>query len=375
MGERPDSKICDTFQDSGDRIAVRHHGSYGTTAILPSDFNDNLGCIMSAMDALYHEVYSLREDEFQKQKEIPWQNVINSGPEIHYDGTERKQPPISTKFNDLSKKKKDSTIHARIDNLQWATHPGYVYDQQINSGLESREYAGGQMVRPECIQQLGPTLGPLLRVGSFEGSAWTKKWPKTACHLVNPDSVYKESDEIEASMCKVQTCDENDDTNGFGRKNHLMVVDTIINLNRKSVANSFGQEIEDQNQINDIDYVKELKDYIEEISDYGFDHIIVIGERYIGLLFMDCFGRVFDLDDIGCLWLRGDYFKLVERNAKGLTIDREAYWTFAEDEGIVVEVKSNTSYDHYNYPVEKTKKEAKEKKHKKETSLIWMRVF
>ncbi|RGB36352.1 hypothetical protein C1646_758171 [Rhizophagus diaphanus] len=40
---------------------------------------------------------------------------------------------------------------------------------------------------------------------------------------------------------------------------------------------------------------------IEEVSDYGFDHIIVIEERYCGLLFMDCFGRVFDLDSMGLL--------------------------------------------------------------------------
>ena len=32
------------------------------------------------------------------------------------------------------------------------------------------------------------------------------------------------------------------------------------------------------------------------IKEFGFDHIIIIGEHENGLLFLDCYGRVFDWD-------------------------------------------------------------------------------
>jgi hypothetical protein len=65
-------------------------------------------------------------------------------------------------------------------------------------------------------------------------------------------------------------------------------------------------------------------------------------ERYIGLLFMDRFGRLFDLDAMNSLlWLRGDYSKIAEREAKGLTNNWGASWITVESKGIVVEAKSS----------------------------------
>ncbi|CAB4394894.1 unnamed protein product [Rhizophagus irregularis] len=89
-------------------------------------------------------------------------------------------------------------------------------------------------------------------------------------------------------------------------------------------------------------------------------------ERYIGLLFMDRFGRLFDLDAMNSLlWLRGDYSKIAEREAKGLTNNWGASWIIVESKGIVVEAKSNTPYDHYNFPVENTKKKPQKKSSRK----------
>jgi hypothetical protein len=52
-----------------------------------------------------------------------------------------------------------------------------------------------------------------------------------------------------------------------------MVVDTIIKPNRNSVATSLGHKLQGQNQDDDIEYVKELICYIEEVRDYGFEHM------------------------------------------------------------------------------------------------------
>ncbi|RGB42068.1 hypothetical protein C1646_738717 [Rhizophagus diaphanus] len=371
MGEKLGRKVCDTLQDSGDRIAVRYHGFYGTSSILPSDYNDNsVGCNMFALDALHREDHKdglLREDDIQKQEKIPWLYVEGPGPTSHYGGTEPDKPPINAEFNDFGKKMEDRNVHVRIVNPQWTIRNRNERDQQSNSDIKSRDDAGDQMVRFECsgnIRELIPNLGPLLRVGTFEGSTWTNKNPKTPCHVVYPHSVVKDSgSKNKTSMCSVQTCNINNGTNGPSRKNHPMVVDTITKQNRNSVATSIRYKLEVQDQDDDIGYVKGLDGYIEEVGYYGFEHIIVIGERYDGILFLDCFGRLFDLDAMsGLLWLRGDYDKLTERKAKGLENDPGASWIFVVSEGIVVEVTSDIPYGQLDITVEKTKKKSKKKK-------------
>ena len=37
--------------------------------------------------------------------------------------------------------------------------------------------------------------------------------------------------------------------------------------------------------------------YVDIIQEYGFNHIILIGEREYGIIFLDCYGRVFLWDD------------------------------------------------------------------------------
>jgi len=46
---------------------------------------------------------------------------------------------------------------------------------------------------------------------------------------------------------------------------------------------------------------------LSEVQEFGFDHIILIGKRDYGILFLDCYGRVFVLNDMsGVLWPRGN---------------------------------------------------------------------
>lgn len=183
------------------------------------------------------------------------------------------------------------------------------------------------MVQYEClerIQKLKPPLGSLLQINTFESSIWTKEIPKTSCHIVLPYSQFETKNyEINPSVHQVSVGDEIDETHGHCRS-PLMVVDMITKSNCNHIATSLGLELQDEDQDDDIGYMKEdLVCYIEEVGNYGFDHIIVIGECYRGLLFMDCFGHVFDLDSMGnVLWLLGDYSKRVERVTKGLKTGR-----------------------------------------------------
>ena len=142
-------------------------------------------------------------------------------------------------------------------------------------------------------------------------------------------------------MCQVSENDEFGYVHGYCNNSH-MVVETIMKSNRCDIANSFGYKLHDDNQEDYIRYIKEeLIGYIEEVKEYGFDHIIIIGKLYYGMLFLDCFGRVFNLDGMtDALWFLGDYFKVVERVAKGLKTNRMP-WVLNPDEGIIVEIKNS----------------------------------
>jgi hypothetical protein len=42
---------------------------------------------------------------------------------------------------------------------------------------------------------------------------------------------------------------------------------------------------------------EELIHYMRRVAEFGFDHIIIIGETEYGMIFLDCYGRVFLWDD------------------------------------------------------------------------------
>ena len=134
--------------------------------------------------------------------------------------------------------------------------------------------------------------------------------------------------------------DEIDEVHGY-RNNLPIIVDTIMNSNRCNIANSLGFKLHDEDQEDYISYIKEkLIGYIEEVKRYGFDHIIIIGELNYGLLFLDCFGRMFCLDSLTSqLFLLGDCSKRMERVTKGLKTDEWVPWIVDADGGNVVEIK------------------------------------
>jgi hypothetical protein len=52
---------------------------------------------------------------------------------------------------------------------------------------------------------------------------------------------------------------------------------------------------------------EDLTDYIACVEEFGFNHIIIIGEVDFGMIFLDCYGRIFKWDDENqILWPLGD---------------------------------------------------------------------
>ncbi|CAG8744052.1 1963_t:CDS:2 [Rhizophagus irregularis] len=56
--------------------------------------------------------------------------------------------------------------------------------------------------------------------------------------------------------------------------------------------------------------ITDLTDGMECIKEFCFNYIIIVEERDYGMLFLDCYGRIFDWDHINfLLWSLGNYFE------------------------------------------------------------------
>ncbi|CAG8469798.1 11036_t:CDS:1 [Racocetra fulgida] len=102
--------------------------------------------------------------------------------------------------------------------------------------------------------------------------------------------------------------------------NPLIVVKKIMSESDSfHVATSLYLKLQSESLQDDvICYVKEdLICYIKEIKQYSFNHSIIIGECYCGMLFLDCYSRVFDLDSMmNVLWFLRNYFEIKSKESK-----------------------------------------------------------
>ncbi|CAG8514579.1 7961_t:CDS:2 [Paraglomus occultum] len=65
-----------------------------------------------------------------------------------------------------------------------------------------------------------------------------------------------------------------------------------IASDRHRVASFIGIEIQPPDN---------FTNYMEQVKWYGFDHVIIIGKPYCGILFLDCYGRIFEWDSMDLL--------------------------------------------------------------------------
>ncbi|CAG8508600.1 7901_t:CDS:1 [Funneliformis caledonium] len=110
-------------------------------------------------------------------------------------------------------------------------------------------------------------------------------------HLIHAHSRYTKDEsssiESQATMSQMQLCEEKN-----GRTSHcedlLILIDTFEDKSR--IATLIDYEIFDSD-------LKELIYYIRRVAEFGFDHIIIIGETECKMIFLDCYDRVFLWDD------------------------------------------------------------------------------
>ena len=123
------------------------------------------------------------------------------------------------------------------------------------------------------------------RTGVLAGNAWTKEKSKTLCRLVVPNVQSTEA-RIPETMCHVPKGEKQNKSQEGSKipKNPFMLV--ANKKDRKRVANYLNCNLEGGDPSTCICNV-------EIIKRHGFNYIITIGESLAGVLFLDCYGRVF----------------------------------------------------------------------------------
>ncbi len=224
---------------------------------------------------------------------------------------EEKSGTLGGKFDNNSTESEIATVNCEYNVLErdfeTKRNGCEIHDGCVNSLRSTSEYAGSRnegrehaSVKmgggcEECpnrgrIGEMQARFGKLFRIGSLAGDVWKSTTPRKPCTFVHAHSRFTNEEstiERKISMSPVQACGGND-VSPSCCDNDLILVDTFEDKSR--IANSITLKIFDSDP-------KELIYYITCVAEFGFDHIIIIGETYGGLIFLDCYGRVFLWDD------------------------------------------------------------------------------
>ncbi|CAG8592688.1 10786_t:CDS:2 [Paraglomus brasilianum] len=280
-------------------------------------------------------------------------NVKTPGQSNRDDGNRHESLPIDDKHHVFASKKDDREKIAKnkqgkkkrkkkaipVKKDRESLHE--IRQPQADNEFEGRKITSVAVVSFECcpnkrkVKEVEPSLGELFRVGSLVGpsgtSTWTTEEPTTPCHLVFPNRFLTQKIESRTPMHEVS------ESNGpyepsDARNSSFMLVEKIKNrYDRHRVATSVGHDIVGESR--ELDTITYLTEDMECIKEFGFNHIIIIGERDYGMLFLDCYGRIFDWDHINFfLWPVGNYLE------NKLDEPKNVAWNVGDD-GSITELK------------------------------------
>ncbi|RUS17908.1 hypothetical protein BC937DRAFT_89358 [Endogone sp. FLAS-F59071] len=200
-----------------------------------------------------------------------------------------------------------------FDSLRWVA----CKPTSESEGEQAEDLAGCQ--NKQTLEALRSTLGKLRRVGSL-GGADSLGDATTPCSFVLPCNHLQQSvaTETEVSVQAVPIrCHHTEE-----RGRIPLQVDTIVNDDiRREFAISVGNKlcIEDGSDIFSGMY---------SVREYGFSHIIIVGEVTYGIVFLDCYGRVFAWDSTcDVMWPLGNSLEEAKANR---FIDCKLAWELEE---------------------------------------------
>jgi len=369
MGEKVNKGVYRTLQNLS---SVWHPGEVGRTPLSADSDNNRRGG--PPLDDPRNEYGVNQRNGASRPEKISFQNANYPGKQNYDDETVCVGSPYNSKCNSINERMEDREIYVRDispqrNNDRSNNGRNAVPEQPINSNGENGEYSNIITTVPlsccpngERVFNLQRSLGYLCRVGTFIGNARTEEMQKTPCRFV-VSTVQDKRQTFSETMSHVSMDEKKDETQKDCKipKNPFLTVEMIVNkLDRKHAAESLGRYIENKNP----DY----KFYLEDIKAYGFDHIIIIGECYDGILFLDCYGRLFEWGDMmAVLWPLGDYWSVVSKrpSTRRVIWSVECDGTIAEFEDTIDNLPKPATKTMDVHPVAKKKKNSKKKNSKK----------
>jgi len=200
---------------------------------------------------------------------------------------------------------------------------GYIRNQQADNKLESTKNTSIAVVSFErcpnrrIIQEIEPPLGELFRVGSLVGSGkstwttekstWTTEDPTSPCCRVLPNRTHTQKNKSDIPMCNVSEDNGPYESSKACNNSHMLVEKIKNEYDRHRVAASVSHDILSESKESDL---TDLIIDMEFIKRYGFNHIIIVGQLDYGILFLDCYGRMFYWDYMDfLLWPLGNYLE------------------------------------------------------------------
>lgn len=195
--------------------------------------------------------------------------------------------------------KSSDTMHIQhIDSL-------FSASKQRVSEIEGEEYED-VTVSDKCekcsnrntIDRMSSLFGKLRRVNFLEGDA---QFQSGGCRFIYTHSNSTQEKLINNDQRTMLQVSVRDNSNSFASasNNSYILVNTFAE--QSHFASFIGLKFFTDSEAED------LTDYIARVEEFGFNHIIIVGEVDFGMIFLDCYGRIFKWDDESqILWPLGD---------------------------------------------------------------------
>ncbi|CAI2164438.1 437_t:CDS:2 [Funneliformis geosporum] len=302
---------------------------------LPADScKHELGRTLPTVEFLYKA--SNKESDAREAKGISHTEAGRFKEKYHEGGNKKEIPPTYNKHYIYDTRQQNKEIHGRgfcfLNTSKTARINEFKAkrNETDDSRVEVSKYddiSKGEICPNRegvsCI--LAPTW-QLLRVGAVGNVEGRTKW--TSCRFVQP--YYRIG--RDGSQRPLHTVSEG---GTVGRCNNSpMVIEIIANeSDRHQLALSLNRGFCDVSRLTECMNAKSGYDiYFDEVQEFGFSHIILVGKRNYGIIFIDCYGRFFELDRMSdALWPLGNSLEEVATKRSDGTV-----WD-VDDNGIVHE--------------------------------------
>ncbi|CAB5361342.1 hypothetical protein RhiirA1_427267 [Rhizophagus irregularis] len=310
MDENLNNGLHLRFQVPEDSNSVWPYREIGGPTRLSTDLTNNcVGCSVTSLDLPHSD--RIQDNRGRRENRISFEKTGRVGGNDNEDGTENGIPRSHCKPNMgiLTRGGEDSEVHVRcLSPLRESTQKGDDRQHQISNTVESERDEGATMGLTYCpnsgtIKSLQASFGKLCRIGNMGSVTRGNELCRLVLPHPNPAQEVGPTSYDQEPVSIMSNCGKND-VSPQGCSDSLMVVETFVReQDRRRMALTFGYDLPFGSR--DPKKLFELTDYMERVAEFGFNHIIVIGEVDYGMVFMDCYGRLFHWED-ACqiLWPR-----------------------------------------------------------------------